>query len=133
MWVEVLKGLTQTEILNFRTRYTGTGSPPSLKQSKLLNMRPTKNDVQWSTLQVRHKEWNQSISLPRANGATEPVIHVLVGCQSRFPHGEGPDQRYGLAVRFWHSSLEVEIYQQLQTRIRSRARQVDRARVDRRV
>ncbi len=133
MWFEVLKGLTSSEILNFRTRYTGTGTAPSLTQSMLINMRPTKSDVQWSTLQVRHKEWNQSRNFPTANGATEPVIHILVGCQSRFPHGEGTDQRYGLAVRFWHSSSEVKIYQQLQTQIRSRARQVIRARVDRRV
>ena len=133
MWFEFLKGLTSSEILNFRTRYTGTGTAPSLTQSMLINMRPTKSDVQWSTLQVRHKEWNQSRNFPTANGATEPVIHILVGCQSRFPHGEGTDQRYGLAVRFWHSSSEVEIYQQLQTQIRSRARQVIRARVDRRV
>lgn len=133
MWVEVLKGLTQEEILDFRTRYTGRGIAPSLNQSNLVNMRPTKSDVQWSTLQVRHKGWNQYRGLPTANGATEPVIHVLVGCQSRFPHGEGPSQRYGLALRFWHSSSQVSIYQQLQTRIRSRARQVVRARVDRRV
>lgn len=132
MWFEILKGLTQAEIMNFRTRYTGTGRAPSLDQSNLLNMRPTKSDVQWSTLQVRQKEWNRSISFPVANGATEPVVHVLVGCQSRFPHGEGPDQRYGLAVRFWHSSSMVDIYQQLQSRIRSRVRDDVRARVGRR-
>lgn len=131
MWVEVLKGLTIDEVRNFRTRHTGQGSAPSLPQSKLLDMRPTKTDVQWSTLQVRRKEWSRFRGLPVAAGATEPVLHVLVGCQGRFAHGEGAGQRYGLAIRFWHGDAEVEIYQQLQARVRTRARQVVRARVDR--
>jgi len=132
MWVEALKGLTNEQIVNFRTRYTGHGTAPSLPNSNLISMRPTKSDLQWSTLQVRHKEWNQAFAFPMADGSTEPTIHVLVGCQNRFPHGEGPDQRYGLAIRFWHNSTDVDIYAHLQTGVRNRVRQAVRARIDRR-
>lgn len=131
MWIEVLKGLTVDEIRTFRTRHTGDGDAPSLPQSKVLDMRPTKTDVQWSTLQVRRKVWSRYRNVPVADGTIGPVLHVLVGCQNRFPHGEETGQRYGLAVRLWHSDAGIEIYQQLKARVRARARQVVRAHVNR--
>jgi len=132
MWVEVLKGLTLEEVTTYRTPHTGDGRAPALPQSKTLDMRPTKTDVQWSTLQVRRKVWSRYRDLPVAGEGTDPVLHVLVGCQRRFPHAENPGQSYGLAVRFWHNDAEVQIYQQLQARVRARAREVVRARIDRR-
>ncbi len=120
MWLEVLKGLTLAEVNKYRARYTGPGKAPSLKTSKLLDMRPTKTAVQWSTLQVRRKVWSRSNQLPIVEGATEPMLHVLVGCQSRFPHGEETDQRYSVAVRFWHTDTRIDLYQEVRSRIRPR-------------
>lgn len=121
MWFEVLKGLTPAEINLYRARPTASGATLSLPQSKLLKMRPTKSDVQWSTLQVRRLSWSRPINLPRIPGQDEPELHVLVGCQQRFPSGEDPQQRYALAVRFWHTDTTVEIHQQLRSRVRARA------------
>jgi len=129
MWVEILKGLRPEEISRYRARHTGGGSAPSLPQSKILTLYPAKTDTQWSTLQVRRRSWTRSPRLPSL-GNQEPTIHVLVGCQHRFPSGEDESQRYALALRFRHDNSEVELHQQLRSRIRPR--QVSRLRVERR-
>jgi len=67
---------------------------------------------------------SRSLDLPLEK---EPTLHVLVGCQNRFPHREAAEQWYGLAVRLWHEDATVELHQQLQSRIRQRATQ--RARI----
>jgi len=131
MWIEVLKGLTLEEIGEYRTRQTGKQSTPALAQSKLLKMRPTKTEVVWSTLQVRRCSWARAPSLPVLAGESDPVLHVLVGCQQRFPSGEDANQKYSLVVRLWHSDAQVELHQQVRTRVRARA--VARVRVERRV
>jgi hypothetical protein len=69
-------------------------------------------------------------ALPVINTQSEPLLHILVGCQHRFPSGEDPNQRYALAVRLWHSDTQVELHQQLYSRVRARA--VSRLRVERR-
>lgn len=120
MWLEVLKGLTLADVNKYRARYTGPGKPPSLKSSKLLDMRPAKTELLWSTLQVRKKVWTRSIQLPVVGGAAEPMLHVLVGCQRRFPHGEETNQRYSVAVRFWHTDTQIDLYQEVRARIRPR-------------
>lgn len=120
MWVETLKGLTVEEIRRYRSRHSREDSAPSLPAMKLLNMRPTKSDVQWSTLQVRRCSWARAVNLPVANGQDEPDLHILVGCQQRFPSGEDPQQRYALVVRLWHTDTSVEIHQQLRSRVRAR-------------
>jgi len=130
MWVEVLKGLSQDEIKIFRSRRSGDAQADSLPQRNLLSMRPARTDVGWSTLQVRRCSWTRAPHFPKLNGQNEPLLHVLVGCQRRFPSGEDPNQRYALAVRFWHSDASVKIYQEIQSRVRIRA--VSRIRVDRR-
>lgn len=122
MWVEVLKGLSIDDVRRFRSRHTGMGTAPRLPQANQLEMRPTKTDVQWSTLQVRRKEWTRFRGLPVVAGSTEAALHIVVGCQSRFAHGEGPGQGYGLAIRFWHEDASVQIYQQLKARVRPRVR-----------
>lgn len=129
MWVEVLKGISASEIEAFRGRRTGSDKALKLPPKNVLDMRPTKADLVWSTLQVRRTEWTRAPRLPLLDGESEPSIHILVGCQLRFPHGEGPEQGYGLSVRFWHEDTTVEIHQQLQLQNRIRPRVSVRARV----
>ena len=121
MWIEVLKGLTRDEVIRYRTRYDGPGDAPKLPQSKRLDCRPPKTRLQWSTLQVRRKRWTRAPRLPVADDGAEPLLHLLVGCQSRFAHGEGASQDYSIAVRFWTSGDHVELYQQILERVRVRA------------
>lgn len=130
MWVEVLKGLTPEEIAQYRARHTGDGIAASLPQSKILAMRPAKTDVGWSTLQVRRCSWTRAPSLPAIEEQGEPTLHVLVQCQRRFPSGEDENQRYALAIRLWHTDTQIELHQQLRSRIRARV--VTRLRVERR-
>lgn len=127
MWLEVLKGISANEIAAFRGRQPPSEQGPSLPQKNQLGLRPSKRDLVWSTLQVRRIEWQRAPQLPVLDGEPEPILHFLVGCQNRFPHGEPAEQWYGLAVRLWHEDLTVEIHQQLQSRIRPRVTQ--RARV----
>lgn len=129
MWVEVLKGIWASEIAAFRGRHSGADKAPTLPTKNVLDMRPAKGDVVWSTLQVRRAEWSRAPRLPLLDGESEPSIHILIGCQQRFPHGEGPDQWYGLAMRFWHEDTTVKIHQQLQLQNRVRPRVSVRARV----
>ncbi len=121
MWLEIMKGLTVQEVRNFRTRHTGPGKAPALPTSKLLDMRPPKTHLQWSTLQVRRKTWTRRPTFHTNLKNADPQIHVLVGCQRRFPHGEATSQRYSVALRFWHSDGHVDLYQQIRARVRTRA------------
>jgi subtilisin family serine protease len=130
MWLEVFKGISATEIASFRGRQgPGEGGPP-LPNKNQLGLRPTKQALVWSTLQVRRIEWRRAPQLPVLDGEVEPTLHILVGCQNRFPHVDGVEQWYGLAVRLWHEDGTVELHQQLQSRIRPRATQ--RARIKQR-
>ena len=121
MWLEVLKGLMIDEVEGYRAPYLGAGKAPKLPSSKLLDMRPAKTHLAWSTLQVRRKTWARAPRLPVVENGGMPVLHLLVGCQSRFPHGEETAQRYSVAVRFWHSDTEVDVYQELRASVRARA------------
>ena len=120
MWLEVMKGLTLDEIERWRTPYSGEGKAPSFPQSKLLPLRPAKTALYWSTLQVRRMQWQHFRGLPTVDGDDQPILHILVGCQRRFPHGEDTRQAYGLAVRFWHEDASVKIYQELRANVRAR-------------
>jgi len=132
MWLEVLKGITGDQIAAFRGRQTpgATERGPSLPKKNELGLRPTKRDLVWSTLQVRRIEWQKVPQLPVIDGESEATLHILVGCQNRFPHGAEEEQWYGLAVRLWHKDATVDLHQELQSRIRPRATQ--RARIKRR-
>ena len=121
MWVEVLKGMTIEEIEECRGRHVGEGDAPKLPQRAVLDLRPTKEPLQWSTLQVRRRIWSRSPRLPIIGEQDAPVLHVVVGCQRRFSTGEDSRQRYALAIRFWHESERVRIYQELRERVRTRA------------
>lgn len=121
MWVEVLKGMSIGEIEECRGRHVGEGDAPKLPQRAVLDLRPTKEPLQWSTLQVRRRIWGRSPRLPIIGEQDAPVLHVIVGCQRRFSTGEDSRQRYALAIRFWHESERVRIYQELRERVRTRA------------
>ena len=120
MWIEVFKGLEMSEVIHYRARYARSSKEPSLPQSKILDMRPPKTELQWSTLQVRRKTWSSRPRFPVVEGNDVALLHVLIGCQRRFPHGEESTQGYGVAFRFWHTDAQVDLYQQIRTRVRPR-------------
>lgn len=123
MRLEVMKGLELEEVIEWRSPYPGPrGDAPNFPPSKLLDLRPTRADIQWSTLQVRRKMWARKPILPQIEHAEDPLLHVVVGCQNRFPHGEDPNQRYSVAMRFWHSSPQIDLYQPLYQQLRERVR-----------
>ncbi len=120
MWIEVLKGLTLSEVEEYRS-YVPRVRPTQLPQSKVLGMRPPKSTVQWSTLQVRRTAWKRRPNLPTILFGQDPVLHIVVGCHSRFPHGEDRRQRYSLAVRLWHARPGANLYAHLKTTVRVKA------------
>ncbi len=130
MWLEVLKGISANDISAFLGRQTPGEQGPSLPQKNQLGLRPSKRDLVWSTLQVRRLEWQKAPQPTVLDGENEPTLHVVVCCQNRFPHGEAPEQWYGLAVRMWHEDATVDLHQELQSRIRPRVTQ--RARINQR-
>lgn len=132
MWLEVLKGISGHQIAAFRGRQTAGAAEqgPPLPPKYQLGLRPSKQALVWSTLQVRRLEWQKAPQIPRVDGESEPTLHVLVGCQNRFPHGMETEQWYGLAIRLWHEDTTIDLHQEIQSRIRPRAMQ--RARIERR-
>lgn len=116
MWVEALRGLTTEDVEMYRGRLVGADSP-SLPSKNQIEMRPTRTRAQWSTLQVRSKEWSRRPALRALDDGEELAIHLLVGCQKRFPTGLDPRQRYGLVVLFWHEGEHVELYQPLRAHL----------------
>ena len=132
MWIEATKGLTLAELEAYRARHAGPGKPPSSPPSSVLALRPPRTELQWSTLQVCRKTWKRAPSIPVAQGGDEPELRVVVGCQLRFPHGEGSQQRYSLAARLWHSDRRVDLYNEVRNRVRERERVVVHARTTRR-
>jgi hypothetical protein len=116
MWVEALHGLTTEEVERYRGNFTGP-NPPSPPSGTLVDLQPAKTKAQWSTLQVRSREWQRAPSLRAPSGEDTPTIHLLVQCQKRFPTGLNTSQRYGLVVLFWHEVERVNLYQALRARV----------------
>jgi hypothetical protein len=117
MWVEALHGLTTEEVESYRAKNTAS-DVDTLPSGYQLELRPTKTDTQWSTLQVRKLKKQTKLKIP--TGETEPVVHFVVGCQQRFPTGLDNKQGYGLVVLFWHESEQIKLYQELRVRDRVR-------------
>ena len=117
MWVEVLQGVTTAEVEQFRGRYIGDDAP-RLPGGGALALRPPRTKLQWSTLQVRALKWSRRPQLRIAEGEETPVLHIVVGCQRRFATGLADSQRYGLVIGFWHESERVQLYTELQARVR---------------
>lgn len=128
MWIEATKGLTLAELESHRTPRKSSNDALRLPQSKLLPLRPSTTALHWSTLQVRRKTWQRAPALPLAEGDHEPQLRIVVGCHRRFQHGEGDQQRYSIAVRLWHSDARVDLYNEVRSRVRERARAVVQAR-----
>jgi len=106
MFVAVLQGLTTEEVSLYRAKFAGEGKAPAAPTGAALNFRPPWTILQWSTLQVRRIEWAHTPRL-RTDSDGNQSLHIVVGCQSRFPTGLDPRQAYGLVVNFWHSGQEV--------------------------
>lgn len=127
MWIEATKGLTLTELETHRAPSKSSDDAVQLPQSNLLALRPSTTALHWSTLQVRRKTWKRAPRLPLAEDDDMPQLRVVVGCQRRFQHGEGTRQRYGMAVRLWHSDVRVDLYHAVRSRVREHTRPVLRA------
>ena len=124
MWVELLHGLTTAQVAAFRARRPQGTLVPEIPSGAKLALRPTKSMVEWSTLQVCQISWSQRPTLRPEQGEEEPMLHVLVGCQKRFPTDAEPVQGYGLVVTVWHELAHVDLYQALRSRVRVPARRV---------
>lgn len=127
MSVEALHGLTTEEVELYRAKQND-GGRLSLPSGKQIEFRPSKTRLEWSTLQVRTREWKRSPTIKIPEGESEPAIHFVVKCQERFP-SEDRNQRYGLVILFRHESNKIKLYQELQSqvtlttpRIRTRSR-----------
>ncbi|MCS4039726.1 S8 family peptidase [Salinibacter ruber] len=129
MQFELLHGLTNSEVARYRAAQDDEDEP-SLPNRNRLDLRPRKTKVQWSTLQVRRKEWVQRPTIRANNEEGSPILHLMVLCQERFETPLEPStQSYSVAVKFWHEDLSVDIHQ----KIRSEARVTQRARERERV
>lgn len=117
MFIEVMQGLTTDEVSRCKAAFSGTGQAPSPPNGAALGFRPPLTLPQWSTLQVRRIEWARAPRL-RTDSAGKQNLHVIVGCQRRFPTGLDTKQRYGIVVNFRHSGAQVRLYQQLRALIR---------------
>jgi hypothetical protein len=121
MTVDVLQGLTTQEAAHYKARFQGAGQPPTPPSGAALALRPPSTVLQWSTLQVRRIQWARPPRL-RIAGQGNNNLHVIVGCQKRFPTGLDFQQGYGLVVNFWHSGEEPRLYQELRALIRQPVR-----------
>ncbi|MGD0499076.1 MAG: S8 family peptidase [Bryobacteraceae bacterium] len=121
MFVDVLQGLTTQEVSLYKARFQGGGQPPSPPSGAALAFRPAFTIPQWSTLQVRQIEWVRTPRL-RIDEEGDQNLHIVVGCQRRFPTGLDSKQGYGLVANFWHSGQEVQLYQELRAVIRQPVR-----------
>ena len=124
MWLEVFGGLTTEQVVEYRSRYEGDGEPPRAPDRNKLNFSPAGQTIRMSTVQKRSWSSNQgTVFLNRPDPNGDASLHIFVGCQPRFPNPLGEDsQRYALVVTLEHDSQNIDVYQQVRTRSRTRAR-----------
>lgn len=124
MWLEVFGGLTTEQVFEYRSKYEGDGKPPKAPTRNVLRFQPAGQTIRMSTVQKR--SWNSNrgtMFLNRQDPDGDATMHILVGCQQRFPNPAGEDsQRYALVVTLEHESQSIDVYQQVQARARTRAR-----------
>ena len=124
MWLEVYGGLTTEQVVEYRSRYDGDGEPPRVPDRNRLNFSPAGQTIRMSTVQKR--AWNSNrgtVFLNRTDPSGDSSLHIFVGCQPRFPNPLGEDsQRYALVVTLEHDSQNVDVYQEVRSRVRTRAR-----------
>ena len=124
MWLEVFGGLTTEQVVEYRSKYEGDGEPPRAPDKNKLNFSPAGQTIRMSTVQKRSWSSNQgTVFLNRPDPNGDASLHIFVGCQPRFPNPLGEDsQRYALVVTLEHDSQNIDVYQQVRTRARTRAR-----------
>lgn len=129
MQFELLHGLTNSDVARYRASQDDQDEP-SLPTKHRLNLRPPKTQVQWSTLQVRRKEWVRRPTIRANNEEGSPILHLMVLCQERFETPLKPStQSYSVAVKFWHEDLSVDIHQKIRNEARVTQRVQERERV----
>lgn len=127
MQFELLHGLTNNEVARFRAAHE-EGEEPKLPGTNRMDLSPAKTKVQWSTLQVRRKEWVQKPRIRANREEGNPILHLMVLCQERFETPLRPSQSYSVAIKFWHEDLSVNIHQKIrnEARVTQRARERER-------
>lgn len=124
MWLEVFGGLTTEQVVEYRSKYEGDGEPPKAADRNKLRFSPAGQTIRMSTVQKRSWSSNQgTVFLNRTDPSGDASLHIFVGCQPRFTNPFGEDsQRYALVVTLEHDSQSINVYQELRTRVRTRAR-----------
>ena len=124
MWLEVFGGLTTEQVVEYRSKYEGDGKPPKVPPRNGLRFSPAGQTIKMSTVQKRSWSSNQgTVFLNRPDPNGDASLHIFVGCQPRFSNPLGEDsQRYALVVTLEHDSQNIDIYQQVRVRVRTRAR-----------
>ena len=124
MWLEIFGGLTTEQVIEYRSKYHGDGEPPTVPRRNKLNFEPGGQTIRMSTVQKRSwssKQGKVFLNRPDPNG--DASLHIFVGCQPRFPNPLGEDsQRYALVVTLEHDSQQIDVYQEVRARVRTRAR-----------
>lgn len=124
MWLEIFGGLTTEQVFEYRSSYQGDGKPPTVPDRNKLNFNPGGQTIRMSTVQKRTWRSNQgTMFLNRPDPSGNASLHIFVGCQPRFPNPLGEDsQRYAMIVTLEHDSQNVDIYNEIRTNLRTRAR-----------
>lgn len=124
MWLDIFGGLTTQQVVEFRSKYEGDEEPPTVPQRNRLNFRPSGRTIRMSTVQKRTWSSNQgTMFLNRTDSSGDSTLHIFVGCQQRFTNPTGENaQRYALVVTLEHDSQNIDVYQQVRARVRTRAR-----------
>ena len=124
MWLEIFGGLTTEQVFEYKSKYEGDGEPPKVPDTNKLNFKPGGQTLRMSTVQSRTWHSNQGTMFTnRLSDTGDATLHIFVGCQPKFTNPLGEDrQRYALVVTLEHESQHINIYQEVRTRVRTRAR-----------
>ena len=124
MWLEVYRGLTTEQVIEYRSRYQGDGDAPAVRARNRVNFNPPGRSIRMSTVQKRIWSSNQGTVFDNRRDADgNASLQIFVGCQPRFTNPMGEEsQRYALVVALEHESQDIDIYQQVRAKVRTRAR-----------
>jgi len=124
MWLEVYRGLTTEQIIEYRSRYQSDGEPPTVPNGNKLDFKPGGQTLRPSTVQSRSWESTRGTKMDRRpSEGDDPTFHIFAGCQPRFPDPLAEDrQRYALVVTLEHDNQRVNLYQEVRQRVRARVR-----------
>lgn len=124
MWLEIFGGLTTEQVFEYRTKYEGDGEPPTAPDKNKLNFKPGGQTLRMSTVQIRAWHSNQgTMFINRQLPDGDATLHIFVGYQPRFQNPLGVDrQRYALVITLEHENQQIDVYQEVRARIRTRAR-----------